>query len=76
MGTSAYTKDRLSATVAESRGWADLMRRLEGGTSGGLRRTLQAKVAEYGIDTSHFKQQSPWRRCAHTSRLPATMTGG
>ncbi|MGW8764992.1 HNH endonuclease signature motif containing protein [Streptomyces sp. NPDC055815] len=62
MGTSPYTKDRLSAAVAESKGWADLMRRLELGASGGRRRTLQSKVAEYGIDTSHFKQQSPWRK--------------
>ncbi|MFD4376334.1 HNH endonuclease signature motif containing protein [Streptomyces sp. NPDC058486] len=62
MSTSPYTKDRLSAVVAESKGWADLMRRLEVGESGGRRRTLQAKVAAYGIDTSHFKQRSPWRK--------------
>lgn len=62
MGTSPYTKDRLSAAVAESKGWADLMRRLGGGESGGRRRTLQTKVAAYGIDTSHFKQRSPWRK--------------
>ncbi|MGW5776100.1 HNH endonuclease signature motif containing protein [Streptomyces sp. NPDC003863] len=62
MGTSPYTKDRLSAAVAESEGWADLMRRLGVGESGGRRRTLQSKVAAYGIDTSHFKQRSPWRK--------------
>ncbi|WP_037674866.1 HNH endonuclease signature motif containing protein [Streptomyces globisporus] len=62
MGTSAYTKERLIAAVAESRGWADLMRRLGDGVSGGRRRTLQSKVAEYGIDTGHFRQQSPWRK--------------
>ncbi|MGW4701087.1 HNH endonuclease signature motif containing protein [Streptomyces sp. NPDC004285] len=38
------------------------MRRLGVKESGGRRRTLQAKVAEYGIDTSHFKQRSPWRK--------------
>jgi hypothetical protein len=62
MGTSAYTRERLSAAVAESKGWADLMRRLGVGESGGRRRTLQAKVAAYDIDTSHFKQRSPWRK--------------
>ncbi|MGW4049245.1 HNH endonuclease signature motif containing protein [Streptomyces sp. NPDC004779] len=62
MSTSPYTKDRLSAAVAESEGWADLMRRLGVGESGGRRRTLQAKVAAHGIDTSHFKHRSPWRK--------------
>ncbi|WP_030210116.1 HNH endonuclease signature motif containing protein [Streptomyces bikiniensis] len=62
MGTSAYTRERLGAVVAESKGWADLMRRLGVAESGGRRRTLQAKVAEYGIDTGHFKQRSPWRK--------------
>ncbi len=38
------------------------MRRLGVNESGGRRRTLQSKVAEYGIDTSHFKQRSPWRK--------------
>ncbi|MEU4061225.1 HNH endonuclease signature motif containing protein [Streptomyces wedmorensis] len=67
MGTSAYTKERLEAAVAQSKGWADLMRRLGIGASGGRRRTLQAKVAEHGIDTSHFKQQSPWRKYADSA---------
>ncbi|MFF8411940.1 HNH endonuclease signature motif containing protein [Streptomyces omiyaensis] len=62
MTTSPYTKDRLSAVVAESAGWADLMRRLGFEESGGRRRTLQSKVTAYGIDTSHFKQLSPWRK--------------
>ncbi|MFB7354666.1 HNH endonuclease signature motif containing protein [Streptomyces gardneri] len=62
MGTSTYTKERLGVAVAESKGWADLMRRLGLNASGGQRRSLQSKVAEYGIDTTHFKQQSPWRK--------------
>ncbi|MFH9739970.1 HNH endonuclease signature motif containing protein [Streptomyces roseolus] len=62
MGTSPYAKERLGAAVAESTGWADLMRRLGVGESGGRRRTLQSKVAAYGIDISHFKQRSPWRK--------------
>ncbi|MFB7517939.1 HNH endonuclease signature motif containing protein [Streptomyces sp. NPDC056144] len=62
MRTSPYTRDRLGVAVAESRGWADLMRRLGVTASGGRRRSLQSQVATYGIDTSHFKQQSPWRK--------------
>ncbi|MGW8366053.1 HNH endonuclease signature motif containing protein [Streptomyces wedmorensis] len=58
MGTSAYTKERLEAAVAQSKGWADLMRRLGVGASGGRHRTLQAKVAEYGIDAGHFKRRT------------------
>ncbi|MGW6392047.1 hypothetical protein ACWFR1_16435 [Streptomyces sp. NPDC055103] len=57
-----YSRERLSITVSESRGWADLMHRLGVKAGGGRRRTLQSKVAEYGIDTGHFKQQSPWRK--------------
>ncbi|MFE5590920.1 HNH endonuclease signature motif containing protein [Streptomyces sp. NPDC056549] len=62
MTTSPYTRERLSTVVAESKGWADLMRRLDVKESGGRRRSLQSRVAEYGIDTSHFKQRSPWRK--------------
>ncbi|MEU4210455.1 hypothetical protein AB0F13_10760 [Streptomyces sp. NPDC026206] len=57
-----YDREALAANVAESRGWADLMRRLGVKASGGRRRVLQEKVAAYGIDTSHFKQRSPWRK--------------
>ncbi|GAA3395214.1 HNH endonuclease signature motif containing protein [Streptomyces roseoviridis] len=74
MGTSAYTKERLSSAVAESRGWADLMRRLGVAESGGRRRTLQSKVAEYGIDTSHFKQRSPWRKYTDSAIAEAVAT--
>ncbi|MEV4440100.1 HNH endonuclease [Streptomyces sp. NPDC049577] len=57
-----YDRETLAAAVAESAGWADLMRRLGFPASGGRRRMLQQAVAAYGIDTSHFKQRSPWRK--------------
>ncbi|QMU67926.1 HNH endonuclease signature motif containing protein [Streptacidiphilus sp. P02-A3a] len=57
-----YTQPLLSEAAAESRDWSDLMRRLGRPTSGGLRKQLQRLVAEYGIDTSHFKQTSGWTR--------------
>ncbi|MFB8443687.1 HNH endonuclease [Streptomyces niveus] len=57
-----YDGDRLASAVARSVNWSDLMRRLGLKVSGGQRRVLQAKVNELGLDTSHFKQRSPWRK--------------
>jgi predicted RNA-binding Zn-ribbon protein involved in translation (DUF1610 family) len=57
-----YDRDHLSVAVAESVGWADLMRRLGLEESSHQRRTLQRRAAEYDLDTSHFKQRSPWRK--------------
>ncbi|MFI8517227.1 HNH endonuclease signature motif containing protein [Streptomyces sp. NPDC085481] len=74
MGASVYSRERLGTAVAESRGWADLMRRLGVAESGGRRRTLQAKVAEYGIDTSHFEQRSPWRKYTDSAIAEAVAT--
>ncbi|MFD3652693.1 HNH endonuclease [Streptomyces sp. NPDC058620] len=48
--------------MAESTNWTDLMRRLGLKKSGGRRRVLQEKVAGLGLDTSHFKKRSPWRK--------------
>ncbi|MDX3233276.1 HNH endonuclease [Streptomyces sp. ME19-01-6] len=57
-----YERERLTAAVAESKGWADLMRRLGVKASGGRRRVLQRRVAECALNTSHFEQQSPRRK--------------
>ncbi|MER7794245.1 HNH endonuclease [Streptomyces sp. NPDC097640] len=51
-----YERERLATAVAESSGWTDLMRRLGVTVSGGRRRVLQCRVAEYRLDTSHFKR--------------------
>ncbi|MER5306209.1 HNH endonuclease signature motif containing protein [Streptomyces sp. NPDC002773] len=74
MGTSVYTRERLDIAVAESTGWADLMRRLGVTESGGRRRTLQSKVAGYEIDTSHFKHRSPWRKYTDSAIAEAVAT--
>ncbi|MEV5730494.1 HNH endonuclease signature motif containing protein [Streptomyces pharetrae] len=58
----AYAREPLAAAASESHSWNDLMRRLGLNPSGGQRRVLQQKVAAHGIDTSHFRQRSPWRR--------------
>ncbi|WP_324604326.1 HNH endonuclease [Streptomyces sp. NRRL F-5126] len=57
----------LKAAVADSAGWADLVRRLGLRASTGRRRTLQKRVADLGLDTSHFKQRSAWRTYADDS---------
>lgn len=67
-----YAPDRLAAAVAEAGGWADLMRRLQLNPSGGQRRVLQQKVADQGLDTSHFTKRSPWRK--YTDRAIAEAT--
>ncbi|WP_367138708.1 MULTISPECIES: HNH endonuclease signature motif containing protein [Streptomyces] len=57
-----YCRESLALAVAQSASWADLMRKLGVKASGGRRRVLQEKAAAHGIDTSHFKQKSPWRK--------------
>ncbi|MEU5030427.1 HNH endonuclease signature motif containing protein [Streptomyces milbemycinicus] len=60
--SAPYDRERLATAVAESSGWTDLMRRLGVTVSGGRRRVLQRRTAEYGLDTSHFKRGNPWRK--------------
>lgn len=57
-----YERDGLAAAVATARSWADLMRHLGVKSTGGRRQIIQRVVAEHGLDTSHFKKQSPWRK--------------
>ncbi|PPS74282.1 MULTISPECIES: HNH endonuclease signature motif containing protein [Streptomyces] len=59
---SPYGDERLASAVVEARNWTDLMRRLGLRASGGQRRVLQERVAERGLDTSHFAKRSPWRK--------------
>lgn len=60
--SEAYEPARLATAVAEASNWTDLMRRLGLKESGGRHRVLKEKVSELGLDTSHFKQRSPWRK--------------
>ncbi|WP_055590808.1 HNH endonuclease signature motif containing protein [Peterkaempfera griseoplana] len=57
-----YDRTRLSAQVGRSRNWNDLMRNLGVEISGGRRKHLQKAVAAHGLDTSHFRQRSPWSK--------------
>ncbi|WNI31694.1 HNH endonuclease [Streptomyces sp. ITFR-6] len=57
-----YERERLARAIAEAKNWTDLMSRLGLKKSGGQRRVLQGKVAEHGLDTSHFKKRSPWQK--------------
>lgn len=60
--SEAYEPARLATAVAEASNWTDLMRRLGLKESGGRHRVLKEKVSGLGLDTSHFKQRSPWRK--------------
>ncbi|MEU1492589.1 HNH endonuclease signature motif containing protein [Streptomyces sp. NPDC005776] len=61
-GQFVYERERLTGAVAEAKNWTDLMSRLGLKKSGGQRRVLQGKVAEHGLDTSHFQKRSPWQK--------------
>ncbi|MFD6230731.1 HNH endonuclease [Streptomyces sp. NPDC060232] len=56
-----YEREPLAAAIAESKSWADLMRRLGLKASGGQRRKLQAAAELHGLDTGHFANQSARR---------------
>ncbi|MFJ8867091.1 HNH endonuclease signature motif containing protein [Streptomyces sp. NPDC102473] len=60
--SEAYDPTRLAKAVAEASNWTDLIRRLGLKKSGGRHRVLKEKVVELGLDTSHFRQRSPWRK--------------
>ncbi|MFH0244176.1 HNH endonuclease [Streptomyces sp. HK10] len=64
---TGYTRESLADAVARSSTWAQLMRELGMEVSGGRRRTLQRLVAEHGIETGHFRRQSPWRKYTDTA---------
>ncbi|WP_228182656.1 hypothetical protein [Streptomyces anulatus] len=76
MGDSPYTRERLAEAVPVSTNWTDLMRRLGLPENGGRRRTLQQRVAEFGLDTSHFKQRSPWKKYPDSAIAAAVKTSG
>jgi predicted RNA-binding Zn-ribbon protein involved in translation (DUF1610 family) len=69
-----YTREALAEAVTRSSSWAELMRVLEVKASGGRRRTLQQLVAAHAIDTSHFKQRSPWSKYSDTAIAEAVAT--
>lgn len=49
-----YTRDEAATAVAASRSWSETLRRLGFCHSGANWRTLQKRVAEWGINTEHF----------------------
>ncbi|MFD4018844.1 HNH endonuclease signature motif containing protein [Streptomyces sindenensis] len=76
MGDSPYTRERLTEAVAVATNWTDLLRRLGLPENGGRRRTLQQRVAECGLNTSHFKQRSPWKKYPDSAIAAAVKTSG
>ncbi|WP_079185512.1 MULTISPECIES: HNH endonuclease signature motif containing protein [unclassified Streptomyces] len=76
MGESPYTRERLAEAVAVSTNWTDLLRRLELPENGGRRRTLQQRAVQFGLDTSHFKQRSPWTKYPDSAIAAAVKASG
>ncbi|WP_037576019.1 HNH endonuclease signature motif containing protein [Phaeacidiphilus oryzae] len=76
MRTATCTREELAAAAAASANWSDLIRRLGRRESGGLRTQLQRLAAEFAIDTSHFKQRSPWTRYTDAAITAAVAESG
>ncbi|MFE1403732.1 HNH endonuclease signature motif containing protein [Streptomyces sp. NPDC058770] len=58
MSAPKYTRDLLVRTVAESVSMVDLMRRLGIALGSGPHAYLKRRLRHYGIDTSHFHEES------------------
>ncbi|MEV6784727.1 HNH endonuclease signature motif containing protein [Streptomyces sp. NPDC051098] len=71
-----YTREPLAEAVAVTHGWASLIRHLGLKESGGQRRVLQEKVAELGLDISHFRRRSPWRKYPDEAIAAAVASSG
>lgn len=65
-----YTKELLAPVVATARSYADVLRRLGVPASGGNHRTITARIAEFEIDTTHFRGQA-WARGTTQETDPA-----
>ncbi|MFJ7189286.1 HNH endonuclease signature motif containing protein [Streptomyces bacillaris] len=76
MGNSPYTRERLAEAIAASTNWTDLMHRLGLPENGGRRRVLQQRAAGFGLDTSHFKQRSPWKKYPDSEIAAAVKPSG
>lgn len=69
----SWTEDDLRAAVAECNTLSDVLRRLGYQPSGGIHRFIKQKIANLGLDTSHFVGQSWWKGRSHShSKTPLT----
>ena len=57
MALQKYTKEWLEELCAESYSLAEVLRKAGRKQAGGSQATLKKKIAEFGIDTSHFTGQ-------------------
>lgn len=61
MSLQKYTKEWLEQLCAESRSYAEVLRKAGRSQAGGSQRTLKEKIKEWNIDISHFSGQR-WRK--------------
>lgn len=73
--TEAWTKEKLSEAVAANNTWTGVLRHLGFKYSGGAIAQAKKKVAEFGLDTSHFKGRR-WRDGEYTKPHERTFKPG
>jgi len=61
MSLQKYTKEWLEQLCAESRSYAEVLRKAGRAQAGGSQRSLKEKIKEWNIDISHFSGQR-WRK--------------
>jgi hypothetical protein len=65
-----HSAAEISAAIADSRSWAEALRRLGYCQSGGNWKTLKKRVAELGISTDHFDPYAASRQALRTNPIP------
>ncbi|MFE5023594.1 HNH endonuclease signature motif containing protein [Streptomyces sp. NPDC056656] len=71
MGEKRYTRELLEEAARETRSWDEAVRWCGGEPSTDSRRYLRKKMADTGVDTSHFPQQ--WVRHTEETLRAAVM---
>lgn len=64
MALRTWSDDKLRELVPKSKNWADLMRKLNLYVHSQSRPTIQKRVAELSLDTSHFPKQIKNKKCS------------
>ena len=67
---ASYSMAEAREAIAESRSWAEALRRLGYCQSGGNPRTLQKRAAQWGIPTNHFDPAAASREAIRHSAKP------
>lgn len=72
----AYSEGDLRRAIAESKSWAETLRRLGYCPSGGNWRTLKKRAAKFGISTDHFDPYAASRKAGRRIPLDDVLVEG